>query len=135
MRRNTSAKLAVVERESGRAQEESNWPRSRNANVALRKRRHGGIVRTRAVNDRSQCTWRDESEWRQKANVPFHGCDRIALVLQGGGALAPMTILAGLPRAVPCQRCRGRSTPARGLALHACSRRPSRGRASITCSG
>jgi hypothetical protein len=34
-------------------------------------RRHGGIVRTRAANDRGQCTWRDESQWRQKANVPF----------------------------------------------------------------
>ncbi len=38
----------------------------------LRKRRHSGIVRTRAVNDRGQCTWRDERKWREKANVPFH---------------------------------------------------------------
>jgi hypothetical protein len=38
----------------------------------LRKRRHGGIVRTTSVNDRGQCTWRDERKWRQKANVPFH---------------------------------------------------------------
>ena len=38
----------------------------------LRKRRHGGIVRTGPVNDRGQCTWRDERKWRQKANVPFH---------------------------------------------------------------
>jgi hypothetical protein len=38
----------------------------------LRKRRHGGIVRAGPVNDRGQCTWRDERKWREKANVPFH---------------------------------------------------------------
>jgi hypothetical protein len=29
-------------------------------------------VRTGPVNDRRQCTWRDECERRQEANVPFH---------------------------------------------------------------
>jgi hypothetical protein len=38
----------------------------------LGQRRHGGVVRTPAVGDRGQCTWRDERKWRQKANVPFH---------------------------------------------------------------
>jgi hypothetical protein len=33
--------------------------------------RHGGIVSTRAINDRGQSTWRNERKWRQKANVPF----------------------------------------------------------------
>jgi hypothetical protein len=28
-------------------------------------------VRTGAVDDRGQCTWRDERKWREKANVPF----------------------------------------------------------------
>ena len=37
----------------------------------LRKRRDGGIVRSRAVNDRGQCMWRDERKRREKANVPF----------------------------------------------------------------
>ena len=34
--------------------------------------RHGGIVRTTAIDERGQCTWRDERKWREKANVPFH---------------------------------------------------------------
>ena len=38
----------------------------------LRQRRYGGIVRTRAVNDCGQCTWRDERKRREKPNVPFH---------------------------------------------------------------
>ena len=38
----------------------------------LRQRRYGGIARTRAVNDRGQCTWRDERKRREKPNVPFH---------------------------------------------------------------
>jgi hypothetical protein len=29
-------------------------------------------VRTRAVDDRSQCAWWDECKWREQANVPFH---------------------------------------------------------------
>jgi hypothetical protein len=32
---------------------------------SLRKRRHGSVVPTGPVNDRGQCTWRDESERRQ----------------------------------------------------------------------
>jgi hypothetical protein len=39
----------------------------------LRKRGHGGIARTRAVDHRGQCAWRDERKWREEANVPFHG--------------------------------------------------------------
>jgi hypothetical protein len=35
----------------------------------LGKRRHGGIVRSRAVDDRGQCTWRDERKRGEKANV------------------------------------------------------------------
>jgi hypothetical protein len=38
----------------------------------LRKRGHRGIMRTSPVNDRGQCTWRNECKWCQKANVPFH---------------------------------------------------------------
>jgi hypothetical protein len=38
----------------------------------LRKRRDGGVVATSPVNDRGQCTWWDERERRQEANVPFH---------------------------------------------------------------
>jgi hypothetical protein len=38
----------------------------------LRKRGHGGIVRTRAVDDRGQRARRDERKWREEANVPFH---------------------------------------------------------------
>jgi hypothetical protein len=38
----------------------------------LRKRRHRGIVRTTSIDDRGQCTWRDERKRRKKANVPFH---------------------------------------------------------------
>jgi hypothetical protein len=38
--------------------------------LALKRLCYGGIVRTRAVNDRGQCTWRDERERRQEANVP-----------------------------------------------------------------
>jgi hypothetical protein len=38
----------------------------------LRKRGHGGIARTRAVDHRGQCAWRDERKWREEANVPFH---------------------------------------------------------------
>ena len=37
----------------------------------LRQRRHRGIVRARAVDDRGQCTWRDERKRCEKANVPF----------------------------------------------------------------
>ena len=29
-------------------------------------------MRAGPVNDRGQCTWRDERKWREKANVPFH---------------------------------------------------------------
>jgi hypothetical protein len=38
----------------------------------LRKRRHGSVVPTGPVNDRGQCTWLDERERRQEANVPFY---------------------------------------------------------------
>jgi hypothetical protein len=38
----------------------------------LRQRRYGGIVRTRAVDDRGQCAWRVERKWCEEANVPFH---------------------------------------------------------------
>jgi hypothetical protein len=48
----------------------------------LRQRRHGGIVRTRAVSDRGQCTWRDKRTWRRKVKctLPTASGTEIGLV-------------------------------------------------------
>jgi hypothetical protein len=58
------------------------------------------------LDDRGQCTWRDERKWRQKANVPFH----LALALRD-----PMTRPLRSTGITPHLTTTGQSAPLRRM--------------------